>query len=1143
MPIYDLTARVTQMVQGYWRTHDPALLLGTRADEDAAALWRATQAVDLDTASAELDVRYSEANLALGRLHHLRYLDQSRLGDLAKALLCFEAVSDDASLVPPELKPLVGRFTKPEDQATMALTLFHAMGPGQEPALLDAGILLLAPAATALPIRDARRHVRQSNLCFAYRLRYERDRTAADLELAIAAGEEAVCETDYHVVAPRANLAHAYWCRHRLRGDADDLRRVTDLQETVLDVAGPSEIVLSELATAYRQLYNTAGDTADLTRALDFAERGIEAADGPPSPALLDELSRSLLLRYEQSGANDDLWRAADLAEQALTILPDNDPNHSAHLAMVASILLRRYERSQQQVDVDRAVALNEQALSALSDDDPLRPQILGSLATALHQRYLNGGDNRVLDRAATLGGWALAGISADHPDHRRAAMTLAAIHLSQYTDTGVLDDLLRAIGLGEQVLVSTSARPPEWLSTLSDAYQARYSVTSNRDDLDSAISLGETAVDVTSPTDVALPSRLITLATAYRRRHGHTFSESDIDRAIELGEQAVATTPDGVIQLPGRLAGLAATRLARSEFSGNPADIDAAIDLGERALSRVPAGHPSRSRLTATLCSAHSERLGQRGAAPDPARLREWVQIAEQTQASSVDKVSVHHSIGVLAHAMGRIQLATTMLDKAVELLPSVAPRQAGWADQQYRLGEHSGLVEDGVAAHCAAGDPAGALQVAELGRGVLLATQANTHTDLAELESRDELLAGKFHWVCERLGKPDFPAAERERWWATYDKLLTEIRALPGLEHFLAMPQLDDLRPAAGGFVVLVNSSRQRSDAIILGSDAQPVPIELPNLRFQDVEYNVTQLLKAFDYRPPANDPEATKTANAERSSRVRQTLSWLWDTAVGPVLNTLSSQSSSRHRVWWLPTGLLGLLPLHAAGHPRQPGALDAAVSSYIPSLRALRTARNRPPADRRQGLTVAMRHTPDQPELTGAEYEAAIISYTKTVKEQLLNEQATTGRVLSALTDVTWAHFACHAVVDPASPAQGGLVLHDRTLHLSEVGGLRLDGAEVAYLSACSTANHSTRSADEVLHLASAFQLAGFRHVVASLWPLIDKVAVQAAQGFYSELSDGPTADDAADVLHKVTTQLRAQYPDTPDWWAPLIHSGP
>jgi CHAT domain-containing protein len=60
--------------------------------------------------------------------------------------------------------------------------------------------------------------------------------------------------------------------------------------------------------------------------------------------------------------------------------------------------------------------------------------------------------------------------------------------------------------------------------------------------------------------------------------------------------------------------------------------------------------------------------------------------------------------------------------------------------------------------------------------------------------------------------------------------------------------------------------------------------------------------------------------------------------------------------------------------------------------------------------------------------------------------------------------------------------------------------RLSQTIFAYLSACSTAeNRASRLQDEVVHLASGFQVAGFSHVIASMRSSNDKVCVEMANG--------------------------------------------
>src|SRR5277367_5748656 len=50
----------------------------------------------------------------------------------------------------------------------------------------------------------------------------------------------------------------------------------------------------------------------------------------------------------------------------------------------------------------------------------------------------------------------------------------------------------------------------------------------------------------------------------------------------------------------------------------------------------------------------------------------------------------------------------------------------------------------------------------------------------------------------------------------------------------------------------------------------------------------------------------------------------------------------------RIWWIGSGLLNILPIHAAGYHEAPAkrtALDRVISSYSPSLKALAYARCR------------------------------------------------------------------------------------------------------------------------------------------------------------------------------------------------------
>jgi CHAT domain-containing protein len=148
------------------------------------------------------------------------------------------------------------------------------------------------------------------------------------------------------------------------------------------------------------------------------------------------------------------------------------------------------------------------------------------------------------------------------------------------------------------------------------------------------------------------------------------------------------------------------------------------------------------------------------------------------------------------------------------------------------------------------------------------------------------------------------------------------------------------------------------------------------------------------------------------------------------------------------------------------------------------------------------------------------------------------------VLKALPAARWVHFACHGVSDPANASASRLLLADhrqRPLTVVDVARLRLDEVGMAFLSACSTARPGGLPIDEAIHLASAFQLAGYRQVIATLWQIGDRDSVDIASDIYSALT-ARVGNTAAGAAHATARRFRSRWPDTPTVWASHIHSG-
>jgi CHAT domain-containing protein len=100
-------------------------------------------------------------------------------------------------------------------------------------------------------------------------------------------------------------------------------------------------------------------------------------------------------------------------------------------------------------------------------------------------------------------------------------------------------------------------------------------------------------------------------------------------------------------------------------------------------------------------------------------------------------------------------------------------------------------------------------------------------------------------------------------------------------------------------------------------------------------------------------------------------------------------------------------------------------------------------------------------------------------------------------------------------------------------------------EFVFLSACETAIGGIHLLDEAITLAAALQYAGWRHVIATLWSVLDVAAAEVAEDVYRRLGDGGELypQHAAEALHHAIRRQRNTSPERPSRWVPFLHHGP
>ena len=442
------------------------------------------------------------------------------------------------------------------------------------------------------------------------------------------------------------------------------------------------------------------------------------------------------------------------------------------------------------------------------------------------------------------------------------------------------------------------------------------------------------------------------------------------------------------------------------------------------------------------------------------------------------------------------------------------------------------------------------------------------------ADLWQSQPELAARLHDLAAALDIPEVAADsgvtgsrtadQRMALAVEWDEIVARVRkdAAPG---FLQPAQLAELLPAvAHGPVAIVNVSRHRCDALIVTS-AGVRAVPLPSLSAAEVARHTARYLDAYARLTHTVTTQGPGVTEQDPDQTLSGVLEWLWDVVAEPVLGELGiggtpAPGQSWPRLWWCPTGLLSLLPLHAAGyHAAQSSGnavprtvLDRAISSYTPTLSALANA-SRPDAagmtgtDNARLLFVGLPETPGPgaAPLPCARYDRDVITGRLGARcDVLFAKDATVKAVRARLPSCRWAHFSCHGQQNLTAPSMGGLQLWDGILSVADLSAQGLKG-EFAFLAACQTATGGTGLPNEAISLAAALHYAGYRHVIATLWSVYDHAAAEVTQMVYADLaSSGQLAPDgSARALHSAVRHIRESRRAKPSWWIPFIHIGP
>ncbi|MFI0777679.1 CHAT domain-containing protein [Streptomyces sp. NPDC021212] len=892
----------------------------------------------------------------------------------------------------------------------------------------------------------------------------------------------------------------------------------------------------------------------------------------------------AVVLLSSSASARDQagLWRAAEMFRHAREMAPEKDA--PGILCNEGSALATLFDLTGDQTLITAAVALMRQAVAAFPDDEEPPAAALRALAEAQAKvappapaahdatpagrmaRYNLAGAPGVLDTSIADVRAALDATPAGAPDHEGHRISLGNLLRMRFEATGHLGDLTEAIGLLREVLrtvADDALRCPAY-SLLGLALLDQYVNTGSPADLDAATAAARNAMAGGTPLSPHYGQMLTNLAAVLHARFQAHGELKELAEAIRHLEHAVATTPTHQHDHPVMRIKLAVALGARGRHTERIPEVDRGIRILRAVLDTTPDTSPHWQAASMELGALLTARSGITHAPGD--LLAAMWQFRATALAPGEDiriRLRAAYLWGLNGAYSGELPEATRAFGVALDdLLPKLTGRALDRRSREVRLRELPSLACSAAAVEISAGRPEEALVRLEQGRGVLLAQALRLRGRHHELAAAAPELAGRFERVCAELIEERGSAEQRAALTAEFDSLLAEIRGREGFERFHRPLDWGRLRTvAAQGPVVVLNIAELRCDALLLSAGAEGgTGVELLPLA-GITRTEVSSRAEGFHAAVAALSSVAG-LADADAHQRtMRDTLEWLWLHIAGPVLTRLgldrpvAPEAGEKEwpRLWWCPTGPLALLPLHAARRPSDGSHVqDRVVSSYTPTLGALLHARDRAaPSGKPPTLAVVGASTPPpgaagaalQP-LPAVDDELAEVAGLPVGQSRLLGADATPEAVLAALRTHPYAHLACHGSYDPEDPSAGGLLLHGGELTVHDLATQRLDEAEFACLSACHTATPGTALVDEVITLASAFQLCGYRHVIGSLWTLKDAITPALARDVYGALGAAGSTAGSAHALHRAVQGLRAERRYArPLFWASMIHIGP
>jgi tetratricopeptide (TPR) repeat protein len=718
-------------------------------------------------------------------------------------------------------------------------------------------------------------------------------------------------------------------------------------------------------------------DQQGLDDAIVYYEKALEFL--PPEsddrgPVLLNQ-ANCLVRRFEESSNADraDVDLAIQKAELARSILESSGSDLCIVDNDLSTMYLGRYELFSEAQDLENASSLAERAVKDSDPDSSSLAIRKLNWSNCLRQQFDLYGNRRKLNKAIDelLEARVLCESKSDLPGDK--IMSVLSEHLFlRYEASGTLPDLVDSIKMATEALQiavreGNAGVAAIILSNLAAFQQAFSERTHDPIHLNTAIETAQQALKMLQDDMPHKSMCLANLANMLKDRFQRTKGESeqpkfaDLEEAIDKVNEAAS-----IANIRHRDRSIFSDLLSRLLQVKYESCDEKDSDLLMKAISSSESAVENANDLPVD-CGSYMIQLGDvrklwygHSGLHDAFELAvaPYRQCLQSRMARTWDRVVAGHRAGVMYRGKGLWNDSYEVLVVAVSLMPRLALDSLERGSQQHALAGLSGISMLAASMAIKAGRPADeAFQILERGRGIMADLSiGSTYSDLRRLGTEGEAIYEKVRSMRRAIQGPLKTAllptenhgastssgqlAARIKLVEECEKLERQLQDRYGFNPQLGVTEQNLQKLSAQSSLVAFASEDTGSHALIIrkGSKGLVECLDLPHLTHDKITPHYT-----FLTQPIENGLRKLEFENyPDVNDKMQELLIWLWDVAVLPVLQHIgvygtgrSSNPQDLHRVLWITSGVMGLMPLHAAGHHdgvSTENTLSWALSSY-------------------------------------------------------------------------------------------------------------------------------------------------------------------------------------------------------------------